>query len=255
VLDHWVRQYIRWADNWEQDLALAALVKILQLGAKMLEKNPSLGPRLQPTLLEAAAHKRRWGSTALQPKRIDGLMREISPVGKEEWSGKHPVAEGLTGEGYDSIVEIVTKAYDPETEQGRAALVEDMTRAAELAGKIEARTGTFSRRVPLESVSGVTAKARQAFIGSENVQTGAQRTDASVQSTMAVDLKELYGFFLVGMGNFTGGGFAARGPSTSSTSRSRTSPRTWAGGLPRSRPASSSICSRVRRCRTTCWGC
>jgi hypothetical protein len=39
---------------------------------------------------------------------------------------------------------------------------------------------------------------------------GAQRTDASIQSTMAVDLKELQGFFMVGMGGHTPGGF--KGP-------------------------------------------
>ena len=210
VLDIWVKDYVKYADNWEQDLALASLKGLRVVGRGMMRRHPELTETIQPMLDEGARHERKWKSSLLKPENIEGLMREVSPVGREEWSPKHPVAEGLTGEGYDSIVEIVTKAYDPETEQGSAALIADMTAAADLAGKIEVETENFTKRVPLESVGGVTPKARRAFVGSEKVSTGEQSTAASIQSTMAVELKELYGFFLAGMGGHEAGVFGPR---------------------------------------------
>lgn len=210
VLNQWITEYVRHADNWEQDLALASLKKIRVLGGKLLRKFPDLADIVQPMLDEAAKHELRWRSSALKAENIESLMREVGPKDQDVWSPVHPVAEGLTGEGYDSIVEIVTKAYDPETEQGSKALLADMADAAELAGRIEAATGQFAARVPLASISGVTAKARSAFVGNDKPTTVPQRTDASVQATMAVELKEMQGFFLAGMGGFQRGGFGPR---------------------------------------------
>ncbi len=206
VLDQWVKDYIRFSVNWEQDLAVASLKKLIALGTKLMTKYPTMAPTIQPMLQEAQTHQRSWGRTALKRQNLPVSM-EVSPIGSNQWSGKHPIAEGLTDEGYDSIVEIVTKPYDAETKLGADALIADMADAAALAGKIEKTTANFTKRVPLRSVSGVQTKALAAYIGSEQVDRGTQQTDASIQSTMAIDVKELYGFFQAGMGDFTGGGF------------------------------------------------
>jgi hypothetical protein len=206
VLDRWVQDYVRFSVNWEQDLAVGSLKKLIALGTKLMTKYPTMAPTIQPMLQEAQAHQDLWRRSTLKRQNLPVSM-EVSPIGSNQWSGKHPIAEGLTDEGYDSIVEIVTKPYDAETKQGADALIADMVDAAALAGKIEKTTANFAKRVPLRSVSGVQTKALAAYIGSEQVDCGTQRTDASIQSTMAIDVKELYGFFQAGMGDFTGGGF------------------------------------------------
>jgi hypothetical protein len=207
VLDSWIKEYATWADNWENDLAQAALKKIINLGTKLGTKYPSLHDRIDPTIEEAKVHLTKWQRRTLLLSAWEGAVgMEVSPTEGDEWATTHPVAEGLTGEGYDSIVEIVTKAYDIEDESGAKALLADMADAAELASKIEDKTGDFTRRVPLESV-GVAKKTNSVFVGSETLMSGTQQTDASIQTTLAVALQEIYGFFHLGMGGFKEGNY------------------------------------------------
>lgn len=109
-----------------------------------------------------------------------------------QWSAKHPLGPGMGGGRYASIVEIVTRAYQPETQQGRADIIASMTAAAQLAADIEQGTTNLQNRVRLDTIANVDAASDEVHIGNAN--QPAQTTDASIQSTLGLDIAQLPSF-------------------------------------------------------------
>lgn len=110
-----------------------------------------------------------------------------SPDGDETVS--HPHGPGMGGDKYASIVEIVTKPYEPETVPGRAALTQAMKDAVKFATDLETKTRAFQDRVALKDVPGATATNDEIHVG--NTAVGHQSTDASIQSTLGIDIAQL----------------------------------------------------------------
>jgi uncharacterized protein DUF4157 len=138
--------------------------------------------------------------------RGDSVKPYFVKAGKETFS--HPHGPGMGGEKYASIVEIVTKAYEPETPEGRAAIVEAMTDAAKFAGDVEAATRGFTKRVKLAGVGGAAASHDDIHIGNENV--GHQSTDASIQSTLGLDIAQLASYVRSALRYASGAPFAVK---------------------------------------------
>ncbi len=111
-----------------------------------------------------------------------------------------PADEALSGgtpRHYASVVEIVTKHYPPETEAGKAKILEAIEDAKELADAIENNILTPKRRLFLNTGGKLTAHSNapkgKIYLGNKN--QGAQTTDASFQATFGLELAQIGAFF------------------------------------------------------------
>jgi len=143
---------------------------------------------IQALQAEAVLHHAFWNNPLHQnpPAGLERLYK--SPA--SAWSTRHPVA-GAGGPMYASILEIVTQPYEPETLVGRNNLIAAMTEADQLAQDIDAGTNNFANRIPLHTINGTTVFNHQTHIGNAGVTRNPQTTDASIQSTFAIDLSQI----------------------------------------------------------------
>lgn len=119
--------------------------------------------------------------------------------GTGDWVWHHPLGPGMGMDNYASIVEIVTKAYAAETDQGKQNLINAMTDAAQFAADVESETNNFQDRVKLGDVNNVDAKSDAIYIGNDQA-TDKQSTEGSIQSTLGLDLSEMGSFIKSTMG-------------------------------------------------------
>lgn len=98
---------------------------------------------------------------------------------------------GMGGSFYASILEVVTKAYSPETDAGLLNILAAIGDAAEFAGKIET-VNPRKNRVKLNSIAGTANVDNKYHIG--NARQPGQTTDASIQCTFALDLAQIASF-------------------------------------------------------------
>lgn len=105
------------------------------------------------------------------------------------WQRQHP--RGRYGEAtrYASILELVTEPYDPETAQGRQDILAAIDAAKNFADQLEATVIGPRARVRLSEIPGVTQGNYRYFVGNSNQPL--QTTDASIQSTLGIDLAQL----------------------------------------------------------------
>jgi hypothetical protein len=142
---------------------------------------------------EAAAHDMMWRAYPAPPP---GMVPLFSDGGG--WTAEHPTygpEQGMGTDKYASILEVVTPGgpgFEPELAGGRANIIAAMMEAVALAKRIEAATNNFAARVPLSTVLGVTLRNPATHIG--NAGQPNQTTDASIQSTMAIDLAQMATF-------------------------------------------------------------
>jgi hypothetical protein len=198
TLDRLIKDYNYAWENWETGNAITALHYIsiaidTWFTANRDKPNKILHPHrrarhravrqvLNQVRVEAQNHKTFWQTNPALPGTA---FREFSDQGA--WGQHHPLGPGLGGDRYASILEIVTKAYEPETIAGRANILAAMTEAVALATAIEAQTHAFRDRVPLNTTGANVAF--NIFVGNE--QQPAQTTDGSIQTTFAIDLAQL----------------------------------------------------------------
>jgi hypothetical protein len=159
---------------------------------------------MQALLIEAQQHQAFWANpgNANPPVGLERQYRQVTAaIPNPAWSSDHPVA-GAGGERYASILEIVTRPYEPETPAGRADLVTAMTEAVNLAAAIEGATGNFAHRVRLDTIANTNILNNGTHIGSDMATRSPQSTDASIQSTFAIDLAHIGSLMrsLVGFG-------------------------------------------------------
>lgn len=96
---------------------------------------------------------------------------------------------------YPSIVEIVTKAYAPETKDGATKILEAVTEAQTLALALKAQTITGgNKRVPADQIAGVAAAVGDLNFGSSDVHCKMD-IEASIQTTLGVDIAQLGSLF------------------------------------------------------------
>lgn len=148
---------------------------------------------MQALLNEAQQHRAFWMNPVNHdpPAALERQYRRPTPGNPNPaWSTRHPVA-GAGGDHYASILEIVTRPYDPETLAGRAGLLAAMTEAHNLAAAIEVATGNFATRAQLNTIAGTTILNPQTFVGNDDPTRNPQTTDASIQSTFAIDLTQI----------------------------------------------------------------
>lgn len=208
-LDLLIGPYSVEAKNWEPARAAAALLPIITAATQWLAANttpPSMwhpmqrsryfaGQAIVQTLLnEANAHLLFW-QDPLNAAIPAGLQRQYRRPGGAHpiaWRGRHPLA-GQGGERYASILEIVTQPYDIDTPAGLADLITAMTEADQLAADIEVATNNFTNRAQLSLIAHTDIANPATHIGNDNPGQlrGPQSTDASIQSTFAVDLSQI----------------------------------------------------------------
>jgi hypothetical protein len=140
---------------------------------------------------EVATHRAFW---AANPAPLAGFTRQyrrtVGAGAAGAWQARHPIA-GAGTERYASILEIVTRPYAPETAPGKLGLINAMTEANQLAADIEARTTNFAHRARLEAIVNTNISNPETYVGNDGATRNPQRTDASIQSTFAVDLSQL----------------------------------------------------------------
>ena len=115
---------------------------------------------------------------------------EIKPAyqhGADPATLRHPRGPGMGADRYASIVEIVTKPYEPETPAGAANIRQAMTDAAALAGAINPHN-----RVALSTLPNVTARSPHIHVGNTN--SPAQTVNGSIQATLGVDIAQFGAF-------------------------------------------------------------
>jgi hypothetical protein len=95
-------------------------------------------------------------------------------------------AEARPPQTYDSIIELVTPAYPPETEAGAVNLTNDIQDAVTFANSL-----SLNKRVPATSLPGVTTNDRTDRYSVGNPAQGAQTTDASWQATLGIRLDQI----------------------------------------------------------------
>lgn len=125
-----------------------------------------------------------------------------------QWTRQHPGGPGMGADRYASIVEIVTNAYEPETQQGRNDIIAAMTAAAQLAADIEAGTNNLANRVRLNTIPNVAVTSDSIRIG--NPDQPGQTTAASIQSTLGLDIAQLPSFMKSAMMTGSQGQFALK---------------------------------------------
>jgi hypothetical protein len=129
-----------------------------------------------------------------------GVERVYVDAGGNE-QHEHPQGPGMGSNRYASILEIVTQAYSPETPMGRAQIIRAMRDAVELADALETR-GYTNTRAPLHQLSNkIQTVSNNIHVGHPN--QPAQTTDASIQTTVGVDLAHIGSFIdnIVGFGS------------------------------------------------------
>src|SRR5690606_10627743 len=128
-----------WVDGNKQDVE-----KLKELDDKV--QGRTTGYRLfSPTgavVRNFAADERVQAEQALAARSHGDQLLPLYQGPKNVRTNRHPVI-GQGGEKYASIVEIVTKAYEPETPQGFVDIVTAMDDAAKFAAALEAKTGNF----------------------------------------------------------------------------------------------------------------
>jgi hypothetical protein len=208
VLNGLIPQYDREKRNWEPARATAVLNQIVAAAMVWLAANNAVPTRWHPlrrrryqaaqgmiqTLLnEANAHLTFWGSAA-NAKPPTGMGRQYRDPAVSGWTDEHPFA-GQGTERYASILEIVTPPYPIETAAGRADLVAAMTEADQLAAGIELATNNFAQRARLDTVPNTNIANPLTHVGNNNnndpTKMHPQSTDASIQSTFAIDLTQI----------------------------------------------------------------
>ena len=98
-------------------------------------------------------------------------------------TANHPAGPGMGTDRYASILEIVTKAYEPETPAGAQDIHDAMVDAAALAGNINPNV-----RTQLSNVAGVNAASPNFFIGNNNAPN--QSVNASIQTNLGVRIAQ-----------------------------------------------------------------
>ncbi|MDZ8183668.1 MAG: DUF4157 domain-containing protein [Nostoc sp. ChiSLP02] len=150
---------------------------------------------------EVLAQQTMWRNNPAAPGGMVRHYRQPGGLGViNPWNAAHPrfqPQEGMGKDRYASILEIVTPGgagFEPETLAGRANIIGAMTDAVNLAIAIETATHNFADRVLLSGVTGVNNVTNpQIHVG--NPQQPNQTTNASIQSTMAIDLAQIASFF------------------------------------------------------------
>jgi len=147
---------------------------------------------------EAVAHSAMWLANPAPPVGMAREYRQGGPMAA--WNPAHPQfqpQEGMGTDRYASILELVTPGgagYEPETPGGRANIIAAVTEAVNFATALEAATGNFANRALLSTVAGVN-NVTNPLINVGNPLQPNQTTDASIQSTMAIDLAQMASFF------------------------------------------------------------
>ena len=129
---------------------------------------------------EARYHLAFWGKP------------QFREVGADQWTDEHPVEHFLGREGYHSILELVTRPYAVEAQQGAADLTAAVTQAAELADRINSLVAGEKKRVKLEAAD-ARVKNVDTWVG--NPLAERQTVAASIQVTFAVDLRQMPSLF------------------------------------------------------------
>ncbi len=116
---------------------------------------------------------------------------EIKPAYRNTQNGEerlsHPHGPGMGSENYASIVEIVTKAYEPEVPAEAQNLRTAMTEAAAFANALDPHN-----RVALNTIPNVNARSPNIYIGNTNSPN--QTVNGSIQSTLGVRTAQLPAF-------------------------------------------------------------
>lgn len=107
-----------------------------------------------------------------------------NPSGEETL--RHPFI-GMGMDKYASILEIVTKPYEPETVQGAANILQSMQDAVVFANAVNPH-----HRTQLSTIDNVTASSDEIYIGNDNQPN--QTVDASIQTTIGLDIAQLPSF-------------------------------------------------------------
>ena len=209
AIDAAVAAYALAFTTWDVAAAVTATQAILASAVnwKMTNNNPP-GRRLiggnarrnrylaaralvQQVANQAIAQYQFWNdpANAALPANMHRSYRRPTPADPNPvWDPDHPL-DGAGTSRYASILEIVTRPYETETPPGRADLVTAMTEAAQLAAAIEAATGNFANRVPMAGLGPINLLSPNVHIG--NAAVPHQTTDASIQSTFAIDLTQI----------------------------------------------------------------
>ena len=100
---------------------------------------------------------------------------------------RHPRGPGMGADRYASIVEIVTKPYEPETPADATNIRQAMADAAAFAGAINPHN-----RVALNTLPHVTVRSPHIHVGNTN--SPAQTVNGSIQATLGVDIAQFGAF-------------------------------------------------------------
>jgi len=134
---------------------------------------------------------------------------KITPAYRKTANGRetllHPAGPGMGMDRYASIIEIVTNAYEPETQSGAQNIREAMTAAQIFADYIKTNVINHHQRVQLNRIPNVTVENEQTHIGNPNNHN--QTVNASIQSTLGVDIAQLPAFIKSSIDPFYQGPF------------------------------------------------
>ena len=213
ALDAAINQYNQDAANWEPAAAVNQLNLIIAaanlwlgannnnppaswydiLGKRRNERYAEARATLQQLVAEATNHHVFWSNpaNANRPLGMQRLYRRVTATTPNPaWSVNHPIA-GMGTANYASILEIVTRPYEPETIPGRLGLVAAMTEAAQLANAIEVGTHNFANRIRFNTILNTNIFNANTYIGNAGPTRNPQSTDASIQTTFGVDLAQI----------------------------------------------------------------
>lgn len=204
-IDQAIPAYLRASENWEANVAMSELMKIKMAIADWMSLNEAPSLRHPINLLgyhainrtlnnlkqQVQQHYTFWIAANQQPPAGLSRLYRRAAAGAHPataWSAHHPIA-GQGNTQYASILEIVTRPYAPETAAGRNDLIAAMTEAATLATDIQNGTANFANRIPLNTIAHTNVLNPQIHVG--NPLQPLQSTDASIQSTFAIDLAQI----------------------------------------------------------------
>ena len=225
-IDAAIQEYATESKNWEPARARGQLNVIINRATQWLAANNA--PPAAGNFLRIARNRRRGRYIAAQGT-IQNLLNEAQqhlafwalpanaavPAGLERqyhrpaagaaaavpWGARHPLAGG-GGDRYASILEIVTRPYEPETAVGRAGLINALTEADQLAAAIEGATTNFANRAQLNTIANTNILNPQTYVGSDTPTRSPQTTDASIQSTFGLDLTQIGSFIKTSVAPF-----------------------------------------------------